>query len=110
MPDFYFRRGEDIVVHLDADFDIAEASDVRAFMLHPESKRRYQMQVTSRAAQGDIPNGWDFLYPAAEAAKLSNGKYLVDEIHSRAGLTDITDSSVEIEITEAASSSASLST
>ena len=96
-----FRKGEDIVVALDAvSGDVGTVSSVTARMRRVThfTNSEYNLEDTSiamsvadRAASGDIPAGWTFTLLAASTAALELGLYAIDATLNVGSSVDITE-------------------
>lgn len=108
-----FRIGEDIRIALDAVAgDAEEVAAPEAFItrssrqnvFHPDATfTPIALTVTARAAEGDIPAGWDIVLPAAASAELKPGVYGIDARFGEGDdPIDITDETAVIWLTPSA--------
>lgn len=109
MVDYRYKRGEDVIAHLDIpDEDaLGDYTNVSAAMRKwqggsiQDDTPKIAMTATPRA--GD-PDGFDIELAASESADLEEGVYQVDAQYTYGGKVHMTERSLIIEIEEAATS------
>lgn len=111
LATYTFRRGETIKIALDClSGSVASVSAINAKLRKLSAGARELAQaapdaasfsIVTRAAAGDIPEGWTLTIPPATSLGLSAGAYVADARLTVAGDVDITES-VTIMITEPA--------
>jgi hypothetical protein len=108
-----FRIGEDIAIALDVlSGDIGVVSEISAFMIRSKDQTRFRpdqnftplaMTVAPRAAEGEIPEGWNLILASTATEGLKEGVYGVDaKIVATDDIVDITDTTALIRFTKAA--------
>lgn len=108
-----FRVGETLSLALDAlSGDPGEVSAIAAWIAPAEQRGgvasvredavRTALDVTTRAASGDVPAGWTLTLSAAASAALLPGLYGIDARLTVGGGVDITDASAFVRLTRSA--------
>jgi hypothetical protein len=107
-----FRIGEDITIALDvAQGDVADVASLTAKMQRSISADSFApargsvaipFAVGARAAEGEIPAGWNLTLSAAVTADLAPGVYAVDATATGTGdEIELTDETLFIRLTRA---------
>jgi hypothetical protein len=113
MIPYIFRRGEDIVIELDAPEDnISSITSIEAHIrlqknqtLTPGDPAPLALVVIPRPSTSQHPNGWSLKLSANQSAHLiPNNIYVVDAKLVTNGSVDITSVSAMLKVTESASS------